>query len=233
MTATLLLVLLGLALVDSTSVGTLFIPVWLLLAPGKIAVGRMLIYLGTIAAFYFVVGIALALGAQALAGPVAAALQLPAVRFGEFLIGAALLGWALWPERWRRQSRNASGRLTRWREEALDGSSSLGGLVGLALVAALTELATMLPYLGAIAALTAANVSLPMLVLLLAGYVLVMVLPALVLLAGRVAAASTVAPLLARINKWTSKNGRELTKWIVGLVGFFLLRDAGLALWAG
>lgn len=48
--------LLGLALVDSTSVGSLFIPVWLLLAAGRVPVGRILAYLGTIAGFYFVDG---------------------------------------------------------------------------------------------------------------------------------------------------------------------------------
>jgi hypothetical protein len=36
MSVALLLSLVGLALVDSTSIGTLFIPVWLLLAPGPV-----------------------------------------------------------------------------------------------------------------------------------------------------------------------------------------------------
>lgn len=55
----LLLSLAGLALVDSTSIGTLFIPIWLLLAPGRVSVRRILVYLGTIAAFYFAVGLVL------------------------------------------------------------------------------------------------------------------------------------------------------------------------------
>nr|BFF20805.1 hypothetical protein GCM10025730_43260 [Promicromonospora thailandica] len=55
-----------LALVDSTSFGTLLIPVWLLMAPGRVRVGRMLLYLGSIAGFYALVGLAILLGADAL-----------------------------------------------------------------------------------------------------------------------------------------------------------------------
>lgn len=46
MSTGLLLSLAGLALLDSTSIGTLFIPVWLLLTPDRIGVGRVLGYLG-------------------------------------------------------------------------------------------------------------------------------------------------------------------------------------------
>jgi hypothetical protein len=53
-----------LALVDSTSFGTLLIPIWLMLAPGRIRVGRILVFLGTVAAFYFVLGLLLAAGVR-------------------------------------------------------------------------------------------------------------------------------------------------------------------------
>ncbi|MDN5754483.1 MAG: GAP family protein [Arthrobacter sp.] len=58
MTSENLLKLLVLALVDSTSIGTLVIPVWLLLRRdvGRIA-GRIGIYLVTIGVFYFLIGV--------------------------------------------------------------------------------------------------------------------------------------------------------------------------------
>ncbi|MEU5675395.1 hypothetical protein ABZ749_34945, partial [Micromonospora sp. NPDC047753] len=62
MTPELLLSLAGLALIDSTSIGTLFIPVWLLLAPGPVNVRRILGYLATIAVFYLAVGLLLVWG---------------------------------------------------------------------------------------------------------------------------------------------------------------------------
>lgn len=55
--APLLLSLAVLALVDSLSIGTLLIPVFLLLSPGKVRAGRVLLYLATIAAFYLAVGL--------------------------------------------------------------------------------------------------------------------------------------------------------------------------------
>lgn len=52
----LLVTLGGLALLDSTSIGTLVVPVWMLLMPGRPHVRRLLIYLVVITTFYFVVG---------------------------------------------------------------------------------------------------------------------------------------------------------------------------------
>ena len=49
----------GLALIDSTSIGTLVIPVWLLLSAARPPVPRLLGYLATIAGFYLAVGVGL------------------------------------------------------------------------------------------------------------------------------------------------------------------------------
>ncbi|RYJ05279.1 MAG: hypothetical protein EON52_12390, partial [Actinomycetales bacterium] len=54
--------LLVLALVDSTSIGTLVVPIWLLLSPAGARVGRMAAYLGTVALFYLGVGLLLLAG---------------------------------------------------------------------------------------------------------------------------------------------------------------------------
>ncbi|CEA07361.1 hypothetical protein BN1051_00673 [Arthrobacter saudimassiliensis] len=62
MSITLLGVLALLALIDSTSFGTLLIPIWLMMAPGRLRPGRVLFFLGVVAAFYLVLGLALAGG---------------------------------------------------------------------------------------------------------------------------------------------------------------------------
>lgn len=51
-----------LALIDGLSIGTLLIPVFLLLAPGKIRFGRIMAYLATVSVFYLIVGILFSLG---------------------------------------------------------------------------------------------------------------------------------------------------------------------------
>ena len=53
-----------LALIDSTSFGTLLIPIWFLIQPGPVRAGRVLLFLGTVALFYFGIGVAAALGAD-------------------------------------------------------------------------------------------------------------------------------------------------------------------------
>jgi hypothetical protein len=91
MTIELGLTLAALALVDSLSVGTLLIPLFFLVAPGRVRAGRVLLYLGTIAVFYFAVGIALTAGAGAIVEGAAGALETPVARWAQLLLGGALL----------------------------------------------------------------------------------------------------------------------------------------------
>jgi hypothetical protein len=99
----LLLSLVGLALVDSTSVGTLFVPVWLLLSPGRLRVGRPLLYLATIAAFYFGVGLLLVTGADALSGPLGRAFDTSAALYVQLALGIGLFAWSFRFDPKRRQ----------------------------------------------------------------------------------------------------------------------------------
>lgn len=55
--APLVLSLVVLALLDGLSIGTLLIPVFLLLSPGRVRGGRIILYLATIAGFYLVIGL--------------------------------------------------------------------------------------------------------------------------------------------------------------------------------
>jgi hypothetical protein len=103
-------------------------------------------------------------------------------------------------------------------------------VVALALTAGLVELATMLPYLGAIGLITRAELAAATWLWVLAGYCVVMIAPALVLTAARVLAASAVEPALTRVSDWMQRNAAENTAWIVGIVGFFLARDAVMVL---
>lgn len=226
----LLLSLAGLALVDSTSIGTLVIPVWLLLAPGRLRVGRPLLYLATIAAFYFGVGVLLVTGADVLAGSLGRAFETSAALYAQLALGIGLFAWSFRFDPKRRRG-DSAGRLNRWRERVTAGDSSVGWLVALALTAAVMEVATMLPYLAAIGLLTTSGVDWPGLAVLLAGYCVVMVLPALVLLLGRVAAAARVRPVLERLNGWLNRHATSATGWLLAIAGFLLARDAAARLW--
>ena len=258
MTTELLLSLLGLALVDSLSAGTLLIPIFFLLAPGRIRLGRILTYIVTIASFYFLVGLVLTAGASVFLENAAAVLETPAAYTVQLVLGAGLLAVAiLMPTKKKvpvgadlaqrgqdgqvaqdgvahdahdaqgtsADHAPAQGRLARWRERAL-GSGSPATVVVLALAAGLIELATMIPYLAAVGLLTGSGLGFGGSALLLAVYCTVMVVPALLLLFARVAASRAVEPPLRRLADWLSRNAAENTAWIIGIVGFLLLRDA-------
>lgn len=223
MTITLASALAGLALIDSTSFGTLLIPIWLMLAPDRPSGRRLVLFLGTVAAFYFAVGALILAGAHAWADPIAAALDTRAAAWVRLVLGVGLFVISF---RIGRNRDGRPGRFVRWRDAAAAGSGRPRSLVLLALTAATLEVATMLPYLGALALLTAAELGRMTSLLVLAGYCLVMILPALVLLAGRIVAADVLEPVLRRVSTWMETKGGEATAWIVGIVGFLLARDA-------
>ncbi|MFD6445040.1 GAP family protein, partial [Promicromonospora sp. NPDC060204] len=83
-----------LALIDSTSFGTLLIPVWLLMAPGRVRVGRMIVYLGSIAGFYALVGLAILLGAGALSDTLSSLSSARPFLIAQLLVGIGLFAWS-------------------------------------------------------------------------------------------------------------------------------------------
>ena len=217
-----------LALIDSTSFGTLLIPIWLLMHPGGIRAGRVLVFLGTIAVFYFAVGVAIALGADAFLPQISRVLDTRPAAWAELVLGVALFFLSFRLD--RKHQRAGGGRLLRWRERALT-DGRVAGLAGLALAAAAAEVTTMLPYLAAIGLLTTSELAAGSIALVMAGYCLLMVLPALLLLAVRLTAGDRITPLLTRIGDWMARS--NALSWIVGIVGFLLARDAAVRLFPG
>lgn len=224
-----------LALIDGTSIGTLLIPLFFYVAPGRVRTARVLLYLATITAFYFVIGVLFTLGLVNLIG---SAQQFFASRPGQMvmlLIGAALFALGIWLGVLdsRRKKLAAAGhpaaqggRLLRWRDRLLAPGTSLAAIVGVALAAGLAEVAGMLPYLIGMTMIADAPLGMPARFGLLAGYCFVMIVPALALLAARIGAASAVERPLQRFTSWMHRTGTETTSWIFGIVGFMIARSA-------
>ena len=215
-----------LALADSTSFGTLLIPIWLLLSSTRPSVPRMLVYLGTVAGFYLVVGVLLSFGARLLLDDLQAWIASPIGGGVLMAVGVALFAGSFWIARRAKEGRGgAPERILRWRDRALDAESgSVAPLMALALTATALEVATLLPYLMAIGIMEGADLPLPVHGAVLAGYVVVMVLPALGLLAVRLVAHRRVEPWLQRVNDWLMRQAGEMTSWVVAIVGFLLVR---------
>lgn len=227
-----LLTLAVLALVDSTSFGTLLIPLWFMLAPGRVRPGRVLVFLGTVAGFYWVLGVALATGLLTVAGDLGAWLSTTTGTRVQVAVGVLLLATGiLMPTR-----KNGDGggttsrRVHRWRDRAMGVDGQRGGtgaLVGLAVAAAAIEAASMIPYLAGIGIVTSAPVGAAERALVLAGYCVVMVLPALLLLGLRLGLGRRLEPVLRRVAAWMERTSGETVAWVLAIVGLLILSNAG------
>lgn len=229
MELTTLAVLVGLALVDSTSIGTLVIPLVWLLRPGPVAWRQLLTFLATVAAMYAALGTVLLVAGQSLASALDGLGDVDAVRWAQLVLGVALFAAAF--------SDAVMGRLAggalRWRDR-LDGDGDDSGVgrsvVVTAAVAVAVEVPTMLPYLAAIGILAATDLAVGAQIGVLGGYAVVMVLPALVLAVARAMAGRRLEAPLRRLDDWLTRQADEMTGWLFGIVGFLLAGDAAQAL---
>lgn len=226
-----------LALVDGLSVGTLLIPLFFLIAPGKPRVRRILLYLGTITAFYLAVGVLFMTGIVSAIHIGRDFLASTAGQVALLAVGLALLGSGIWmgvaDSRRKKRAKagdldalRGSGRLLRWREQLLADGTGRIAVMGVALGAGLVEVATMLPYLIGMTMLADAPLGGPARFAMLAGYCLVMIVPALLLLLLRVVAADAVERPLTRFTGWMQRTGAENSSWLFGIIGFLLARAA-------
>lgn len=220
-----------LALVDSTSVGTLVLPLVLLTQP-VVRAHRVVLYLTTVGASYLALGVALLAGATWLINAAgSAALTSTPTYVVQAAGGAGLIALSFRydakPAARRKATRGgAPTRLERWWASAAGERATARATVALALGAALVEAASMLPYLAAVGILSTAAVRTPVALTVLVGYVAVMLAPASVLLVARLAAGDRLTRPLTRAREWLRARTAGALGTVIGLAGLLLLLDA-------
>lgn len=220
--------LVALALADSTSVGTLVIPVWLVMRP-KVEAKQILVYLATLAGFYWAVGLVLLVSMSWIT---AAAQQLSSSEvwlWSQLSIGMAVLIAGLLIDRQRARATSPSHRLEKWRSRSLT-PTGLRGAAMLAIAAGALELAGMLPFLAAVGLITRAGLEPAFAGAILAGYVLIMMLPAVALLTIRTIAGDRISQPLRRLEQWLSRHSDALIATVLMVVGGLLAADAAIRL---
>lgn len=219
--------LVALALTDGTSVGTLVIPVWLMLSQQP-RLRRIPLYLAVLAGFYFSVGLVILIVAES-AGWFQAFTPGAGWSWVQLVIGIVLLAFGLLIDRRTARSRTGSRRIERWRSR-VGRPLSARGVCGLALAVGLLELVGMLPFLAA-TGIVARSAPAPAIAgVILAGYVVVMVLPALVLLAVRALLADRAAPIVARLEALLERHADAIVGTVLIVVGGLLALDAATRL---
>lgn len=232
--------LVALALVDSTSFGTLGLPA-LMLTARRPRISTLLLYLATITVFYAVIGVGLVSGFGALADLLGGLGRQRWLLWAGLFTGVALFA-ASWlftrqraeaAERRREAAGRPPGARVRWTRALLDEGASTRTAVVAALGAGVVEVASMLPYLAAIAMITALAAPFAVKVGIVGLYCLVMVLPALVLLALRLLFRRQLERPLERLGAFIQRNSAEAIGWVLGIVGFLLATQAASRLFPG
>lgn len=244
-----------LALIDATSIGTLIIPIWLLLrSEYRRAIPRVIAYLAILAFFYAVVGLLLRSGWDLGAALIPEGFfQQPALRLLGLVLGAGMIIWALTyktdaqkeaalAKTGAKTGAAADTGVPRTQADPTttvqpDVPKNLRGLLAgaldtkfgvlvLALVAGVLELPTMLPYLGAMTVLKNSGWAEPTQLIALGLYCLVMILPALLLVGVRALAGERLDGWLQRVGVKLGRYAQETLGWVVGIAGYLLIRSA-------
>lgn len=222
-----------LALVDSTSIGTLIVPVLLLVTLGTRAgsVIRTMYYLLVIGIFYWLLGVVLTAGAMPLFERFGDALTARPAMAVYAVVGALLLAWSfrIDPKAIRKRGGDPEAGARRWLTKVQGAGSSFRGLTVLAIGAGVVEVATMLPYLVAIGIIADSGIGIAMAAGVLAGYCLVMSLPAILIACGRAVAGARLDGFLERVQSWGIRHAANTLSWTVGIVGVVILLNTAPA----
>lgn len=207
-----LLALLGLALLDSMSLGTLVIPLVLVISRRRVDAVPLFFYFATVVLLYFFLGIAIALGFDLLSDVAGRIWDSEPAQWFKMVAGLGLLAYGIFaPDPVKREGHRAPPR-----------SLHPGAMVALGAGAALTEAATMVPYLAANGIITSMDIGWPLRLALLAAYCVVMILPALVLIAAAALAGQRIWPRLERIVPTLEREAKVTLLWIAAIVGVWM-----------
>jgi cytochrome c biogenesis protein CcdA len=218
--SSLLICLLGLALVDSLNPSVLAVTIYLAFSGKRFAV-RIATYLLGVLVTYATLGVALLMGAQTAGPQISAALQSRTAYLVQAVVGAAMFGYGL-------LAPSRPSHPGRWRREPT--LLSPAALFALGATVSVLEFSTALPFLAAIALISRAGLHPAVAVVLIVAYTVVMLSPAAGLLLIRRLSARRHEERLQRWGERLQGQARGAFLTVVCLVGFVLLADAAYTL---
>ncbi|ALC85563.1 hypothetical protein AM499_06815 [Bacillus sp. FJAT-22090] len=211
MSTELLLLIGGLALLDTLSPATLGVTVFLLLTDKEKLTKRLLVYLLTVAGFYFAIGVSLMLGLVFLLEIISGVFQNRIVSWTVFIIGAILVIASFYVPT-KKNSDLPSPK-----------SKSILSMVALGFTTSLIEVGTAFPYFAAIGIMTTSNLSWMEWSSILAGYNFIMVLPSLLLFLFYLLIGRKMQKPLKKLRVKIANNTGSALSWIMCIVGLILI----------
>lgn len=201
----------GLALLDTLSPATIGVTLYLLLSETRRLGSRLYVYLSVVAGVYFVIGVCLMLGMEALAHTFTSFIQNRLVSWILFGIGALLFIASFYVPTKKRKE------LPRVR------SYSLGAMAILGLTTSLVEAGTAFPYFAAIGLMASAELNMLQWLPILFGYNFVMVLPPLFLYGMYLLFGRRARRPLNRLSEKVGAMSGSALSWVMCIVGLLLI----------
>lgn len=211
-----LVIVLGLALVDSINPSALAITLYLLAQERPVP--KILAYVAGIFSAYVALGVFLMLGLDTALHTIGGVREHPVVYGVQAAVGLSLLVYAL--------SAKAETQDPNKQKTRLPAASKLGGMFVAGVLITFVESSTALPYLAAIGVLLHAGVGPAVWIPMLLTYNLIFVLPPLALLVLATIGGNLFKRRFATWREKLARHSRETWLWVLGIVGFILTADA-------
>lgn len=211
MNAELLLLIGGLALLDTLSPSILGVTVYLLLTDKRKLTQRLFIYLITVAGFYFSVGVCLMLGLDFLFDAFSGIIQNRIVSWTVFIVGVILFIVSFFIS----AKKNS--------ELPTPKSKSILSMVALAFTTSIIEVGTAFPYFAAIGIMTTSSLSWVEWSAILVGYNFIMVLPPFMLFLLYIMIGKKMQKPLEKIRLKIVEHSGSALSWIICIVGIILI----------
>ena len=213
-----LIPLVGLALLDSLSIGTLVIPLALIVMWRSVRVPALAAYLLTVAAVYFALGVAMLLGFTGLSAYVERITNTPVFPWITLILGAILAIYGIFgPD----PVKPTPGELPKQLNKPI--RTSLPKMIILGLGASLTEAATMLPYIAAMGIISDWDTPMAGQLVAIAAYCGVMVAPTVILAAIALVAGQKFFPRLEKAIPRLQYEAKVTLLWIAAIVGIYMV----------
>ena len=208
-----LLLIGGLAILDTLSPTTIGVTIYLLLTDKENLTKRLFVYLLTVAGCYFAVGVSLMLGLDFLFKFISGLFQNRIVSWLLFIIGVILfiVSFYIPPKK---------------NSEVLHQNKSIFSMIALGFTTTLIEAGTAFPYFAAIGILTTSNLSWIEWSSILAGYNFIMVLPSLVLFLFYLLFGRWMQKPLEKLRMKIANSTGSALSWIMCIVGFLLILNS-------
>lgn len=208
-----LLSLVGLALLDSLSLGTLVIPVALAIRQQRVELRPQALYFITVCGAYFALGIVLLLGMDTLLDALTDILRTPPALWARLIIGIGLAAFGILAKNPKKRTPEEIA------DQPAPKSPSPWAVIALGLGAAAAEAATMIPYLAAIGIMGNMGSPWPVRLAILAGYCFIMIVPALILLTAIAIWGPRIFPRIRRLLATFEYEAKVTLLWIAAIIG--------------